>query len=114
MAPAADQNNGAPHVPVLLRPLLKAVAPVSGTWVDGTFGAGGYARGLLEAGADKVIGIDRDPLAHQMAQAWIGSRPRARARSISSALSAPGFTKKLPCSVAAMSSSTETPSAAGR
>ena len=72
MAPAADQDNGAPHVPVLLRPLLKAVAPVSGTWVDGTFGAGGYARGLLEAGADKVIGIDRDPLAHQMAQGWIG------------------------------------------
>ncbi|MCA0961916.1 16S rRNA (cytosine(1402)-N(4))-methyltransferase RsmH [Salipiger bermudensis] len=73
MAPAADQTNSAPHVPVLLRPLLAAVAPVAGTWVDGTFGAGGYARGLLEAGADKVIGIDRDPLAHQMAQGWIGS-----------------------------------------
>ncbi len=72
MAPAADHDNGAPHVPVLLRPLLEAVAPVSGTWVDGTFGAGGYSRGLLDAGADKVIGIDRDPLAHQMAQEWIG------------------------------------------
>ena len=72
MAPAADQENGAPHVPVLLRPLLKAVAPVGGTWVDGTFGAGGYARGLLEAGADKVIGIDRDPLAHEMAEPWRG------------------------------------------
>ena len=47
-----------PHVPVLLRPLLAAVAPVSGVWVDGTFGAGGYARGLLDAGADRVIGID--------------------------------------------------------
>lgn len=62
----------APHVPVLLGPLLAAVAPVSGTWIDGTFGAGGYARGLLEAGADRVIGIDRDPLAHEMAQGWIG------------------------------------------
>ncbi|MCR8546502.1 16S rRNA (cytosine(1402)-N(4))-methyltransferase RsmH [Salipiger sp. P9] len=72
MAPAAEQNDGAPHVPVLLRPLLEAVAPVHGTWIDGTFGAGGYARGLLEAGADKVIGIDRDPLAHQMAAEWIG------------------------------------------
>ena len=61
MAPAADTSDNAPHVPVLLRPLLDAVAPVSGTWVAGTFGAGGYARGLLEAGADKVIGIDRDP-----------------------------------------------------
>lgn len=61
----------APHIPVLLRPLIEAVAPVTGTWIDGTFGAGGYARGLLDAGADKVIGIDRDPLAHKMAAGWI-------------------------------------------
>jgi 16S rRNA (cytosine1402-N4)-methyltransferase len=39
-------------------------------WLDGTFGAGGYARGLLEAGADVVIGVDRDPLAFEMAQDW--------------------------------------------
>ncbi|MBE9639710.1 16S rRNA (cytosine(1402)-N(4))-methyltransferase RsmH [Salipiger mangrovisoli] len=69
---AQKDPNAAPHVPVLLRPLLEAVAPVQGTWIDGTFGAGGYSRGLLEAGADKVIGIDRDPLAHQMAANWIG------------------------------------------
>jgi 16S rRNA (cytosine1402-N4)-methyltransferase len=56
-----------------LRPLLAAVAPVQGLWLDGTFGAGGYARGLLEAGADRVIGVDRDPLALQMADAWAGS-----------------------------------------
>lgn len=62
-----------PHIPVLLRPLLEAVAPVGGVWLDGTFGAGGYARGLLEAGAAKVIGIDRDPLAHQMAAPWAGA-----------------------------------------
>lgn len=72
MAPS-DQNIGrAPHVPVLLRPLLAAVAPVSGVWLDGTFGAGGYARGLLEAGAERVIGVDRDPLALQMAATWAG------------------------------------------
>ncbi|WP_265501375.1 16S rRNA (cytosine(1402)-N(4))-methyltransferase RsmH [Paracoccus beibuensis] len=59
-----------PHIPVLLRPLLRAVAPVGGTWVDGTFGAGGYARGLLEAGADRVIGIDRDPSVFRMAETW--------------------------------------------
>jgi 16S rRNA (cytosine1402-N4)-methyltransferase len=51
---------------------LRAVAPVAGVWVDGTFGAGGYARGLIEAGAEKVIGIDRDPLAHEMASTWLG------------------------------------------
>jgi 16S rRNA (cytosine1402-N4)-methyltransferase len=38
--------------------------------LDGTFGAGGYARGLLEAGAAQVIGVDRDPLALQMAATW--------------------------------------------
>lgn len=62
----------APHVPVLLGPLLAAVGPVRGTWVDGTFGAGGYARGLLDAGADRVIGIDRDPAVFAMAAAWAG------------------------------------------
>ncbi|MFC3060907.1 16S rRNA (cytosine(1402)-N(4))-methyltransferase RsmH [Paenirhodobacter populi] len=64
--------SGAPHIPVLLRPLLKAVAPVSGVWLDGTFGAGGYARGLLAAGAEKVIGVDRDPLVFDMAAGWRG------------------------------------------
>ncbi|WP_151717246.1 16S rRNA (cytosine(1402)-N(4))-methyltransferase RsmH [Gemmobacter serpentinus] len=62
----------APHIPVLLRPLLAACAPVSGRWLDGTFGAGGYTRGLLAAGAAHVTGVDRDPLALQMAQAWAG------------------------------------------
>ncbi len=71
-APAQETSPAAPHVPVLLRPLLTAVAPVTGTWVDGTFGAGGYARGLLAAGADKVIGIDRDPAVFTMAAAWAG------------------------------------------
>lgn len=61
-----------PHVPVLLRPLLAAVVPVTGVWLDGTFGAGGYARGLLDAGADRVIGIDRDPQALDMAASWAG------------------------------------------
>lgn len=59
-----------PHIPVLLRPLLEAVSPVHGFWVDGTFGAGGYARGLLEAGAERVIGIDRDPTAFDLAAPW--------------------------------------------
>ena len=64
-SPASD-----PHIPVLLRPLLRAVSPVTGTWIDGTFGAGGYARGLLDAGADLVIGIDRDPMVFEMAAGW--------------------------------------------
>ncbi|PYG27829.1 16S rRNA (cytosine(1402)-N(4))-methyltransferase RsmH [Pelagimonas varians] len=65
-------SDSAPHIPVLLRPLIEAVSPVTGTWIDGTFGAGGYSRALADAGADRVIGIDRDPLAHDLAMDWIG------------------------------------------
>ncbi|OCX66033.1 16S rRNA (cytosine(1402)-N(4))-methyltransferase [Thioclava sp. SK-1] len=65
---------GKPHIPVLLRPLLKAVAnddgAVPGVWIDGTFGAGGYSRGLLDLRADKVIGVDRDPMVFDMAASW--------------------------------------------
>ena len=68
---AADNEN--PHIPVLIRPLIAAVAPVTGTWLDGTFGAGGYTKALLEAGADKVIGVDRDPLAFEMAAPWVSA-----------------------------------------
>ncbi|MGB7263568.1 MAG: 16S rRNA (cytosine(1402)-N(4))-methyltransferase RsmH [Albidovulum sp.] len=73
MAQAPANSAPAPHIPVLLRPLLEAVAPVSGLWLDGTFGAGGYARGLLEAGADCVIGIDRDPSVFALAADWAGA-----------------------------------------
>ncbi len=62
----------APHIPVLIRPLIAAVSPVSGVWLDGTFGNGGYTRALLAAGADQVIGVDRDPLAFEMAADWVG------------------------------------------
>ncbi|TGD66314.1 16S rRNA (cytosine(1402)-N(4))-methyltransferase RsmH [Tabrizicola sp. WMC-M-20] len=73
MAVTGDQEQGrAPHIPVLLRPILDLCAPIGGLWLDGTFGAGGYARALLEAGAD-VIGVDRDPMALDMAQSWRGA-----------------------------------------
>ncbi|SFA70644.1 16S rRNA (cytosine1402-N4)-methyltransferase [Poseidonocella pacifica] len=65
-----DGSAEAPHIPVLLDPLLAAVSPIAGTWLDGTFGAGGYTRGLLAAGADKVIAVDRDPLAFELAAEW--------------------------------------------
>ena len=61
----------APHIPVLLEPILRLCAPIQGVWLDGTFGAGGYTRGLIEAGADKVYGVDRDPLAFEMAADWL-------------------------------------------
>ncbi len=59
-----------PHIPVLLAPLIAACAPIGGLWLDGTFGAGGYTRGLLAAGAARVIAVDRDPLAFRLAEEW--------------------------------------------
>ncbi|TPE50536.1 16S rRNA (cytosine(1402)-N(4))-methyltransferase RsmH [Amaricoccus solimangrovi] len=58
MSPASA---AAPHVPVLIGAILARIAPVGGIWIDGTYGAGGYSRALRAAGADHVIGIDRDP-----------------------------------------------------
>ena len=34
--------------------------PISGCWIDGTFGTGGYSRALLQNGACKVLAIDKD------------------------------------------------------
>jgi len=61
---------GGPHIPVLIDAILAHCAPIEGTWLDGTFGAGGYTRALLDAGAARVIAVDRDPLAFDMAAAW--------------------------------------------
>jgi 16S rRNA (cytosine1402-N4)-methyltransferase len=68
--PARETPDAAPHIPVLLRPILATCAPITGLWLDGTFGAGGYTRGLLAAGADRVIGVDRDPAVFEMAKDW--------------------------------------------
>jgi 16S rRNA (cytosine1402-N4)-methyltransferase len=58
------------HAPVLLAEVVEALAPRDGrTYVDGTFGAGGYARGLLEAARCRVFGIDRDPAAVERGRA---------------------------------------------
>ncbi|ATG46100.1 16S rRNA (cytosine(1402)-N(4))-methyltransferase [Celeribacter ethanolicus] len=72
---ASDEKK--PHIPVLLNPLLRECAPISGRWLDGTFGAGGYTKGLIAEGADHVTGVDRDPLAHEMAATWINEPPYA-------------------------------------
>ena len=51
------------HIPVLLAEALEALkVDAGGCYVDGTFGAGGYSRALLERGA-RVVAIDRDPSA---------------------------------------------------
>jgi 16S rRNA (cytosine1402-N4)-methyltransferase len=50
------------HVPVLLEAVLAVLQPKDGaTYIDGTFGLGGYSAALLEAARCRVLGIDRDP-----------------------------------------------------
>lgn len=57
----------APHIPVLMAEAVAALAIQPGeTHVDATFGAGGYTRAMLAAGA-RVIAFDRDPTAHAAA-----------------------------------------------
>lgn len=49
------------HIPVLLDEVMGALHPMAGqTYIDGTFGAGGYSRSILACGAH-VVAIDRDP-----------------------------------------------------
>ncbi len=60
-----------PHIPVMLPEVLDALAPQAGeTYVDGTFGAGGYTRGILDKAECAVIGIDRDTSTLELAAAW--------------------------------------------
>ena len=57
------------HVPVLLHEAMEALEPrAGGVYVDGTFGAGGYTRALLDRGA-RVIALDRDPSAIRAGEA---------------------------------------------
>lgn len=69
----------APHIPVLLDEVIEALRPAPGALiVDATFGAGGYTRRLLDAGAT-VHAFDRDPDAIAAGRLWAetqGEEPR--------------------------------------
>jgi 16S rRNA (cytosine1402-N4)-methyltransferase len=56
------------HEPVLLAEAIGLLDPSrGGIFVDCTVGLGGHARALLEGGASRVIGLDRDPSALSLA-----------------------------------------------
>jgi len=60
----SPEDERLPHIPVLLAEVLRAIEPRQGeVYVDGTFGAGGYSRALLEAADCRVLALDRDPTA---------------------------------------------------
>jgi 16S rRNA (cytosine1402-N4)-methyltransferase len=63
-------SSASSHIPVLAEEVVHALAVAPGeTHVDGTFGAGGYSKAILEKGAARVIAFDRDPSAIQAGEA---------------------------------------------
>ena len=65
-----------PHHPVLRTEAIAALQPrAGGLYVDGTFGAGGYSRAMLDIPGLRVLGIDRDPLARAAADKLAAEYP---------------------------------------
>jgi 16S rRNA (cytosine1402-N4)-methyltransferase len=57
------------HEPVMVGETLQLLQPArGGLFVDCTVGLGGHARALLEAGATRLLGLDRDPDALRLAR----------------------------------------------
>lgn len=55
------QGKSMAHQPVMLSEVLESLSPSAGeVYVDGTFGAGGYTRAILDAADCQVVAIDRD------------------------------------------------------
>lgn len=69
-------NNEPRHVPVLLAEAMTYLAPrPGGVYVDATFGAGSYARAILEVPETRLFAIDRDPHAITGGQALVAEYP---------------------------------------
>lgn len=76
-APGAPLCPSVPHIPVLLDEVAAALRTRGGLAIDGTFGAGGYTRALLERDpALQVLAIDRDPTAIAAGQALVDAFAR--------------------------------------
>ena len=88
-----------PHVPVMTAELVTLLEPSrGGLFVDCTVGAGGHARALLDAGAERLLGIDRDaealPIARETLRPFGDSVELVQAdfRTFDAALDARGIT----------------------
>ena len=58
------------HEPVMVAEVIEHLAPSrGGVFIDCTLGLGGHSRALLEGGASRLIGVDRDPAALDLARA---------------------------------------------
>ncbi len=64
------------HVPVMTAEAMRHLRPErGGVFVDCTVGLGGHSRAMLEAGATRVIGVDRDADALAQARATLAPWP---------------------------------------
>ena len=87
------------HAPVLVAEVISQLAPArGGLFVDCTLGAGGHTRALLDAGATRVLGLDRDRSALDLAAVNLADRldrvemVHADYRSLGDVLDARGLT----------------------
>lgn len=70
MMALTHSHKNSKHIPVMLDEVMAAMMPTEGkTYIDATFGAGGYSRAILAAADCNVIAIDRDPNAQILADA---------------------------------------------
>jgi len=65
------------HYPVMLNQVLSIISPQhGGTFIDCTFGGGGYSQAILKYSGTKVFAIDRDKLTRQYANVLLKKFPR--------------------------------------
>jgi len=79
----ADPSAPAAHLPVLFAEVLEGLRVLpDGRYLDGTFGRGGHARGVLErlGPGGRLLLMDKDPEAIAVAEAGFGGDPRVSIR----------------------------------
>ncbi|HEU0276940.1 MAG TPA: 16S rRNA (cytosine(1402)-N(4))-methyltransferase RsmH [Rhodanobacteraceae bacterium] len=83
MPATQDRHQGLVHVPVLRNAVLTGLDPrPAGCYLDGTFGRGGHARALLDrlGPEGRLLVMDRDPAAVEVAHAMFDADPRVSIR----------------------------------
>ena len=65
------------HFPVLLKEIISIISPqYGGTFIDCTFGQGGYSEKILEYTNSKIIAIDRDVESYKNCLLYASPSPR--------------------------------------
>ena len=65
------------HYPVMLDQILRIISPQhGGTFIDCTFGGGGYSHAILKFPGTKVVAIDRDRMTQKHANTLVKKFPK--------------------------------------